>query len=167
MKTSLPVGHPYEGIDLVRLDEMYPSLLERGADFDAGRKEVPAQGMGLCTREKLLFRFGILSGLGEWEIAGGMLSSALESGLMSGREVERAAAECAYVMGMRASFHLGPILSSFGLHGTASPMEVLEMVRSLGDSANAGERMPSGGLDERELFALGLGVTWGAGCWDT
>ncbi|MDA8335522.1 MAG: hypothetical protein M0Z41_11140 [Peptococcaceae bacterium] len=117
--------------------------------LDSSRKS------GLTARERPLLRFGLLTGLADWEQAGEVLVSLLDKGLLTGPEVERAAAESAMVKGFPACRHLAPVLAARDLRPPADVSQAVEAVQQ------------ESSLSEREVFALGLGITWGARCWDT
>lgn len=156
--------HPYAAIDLPQLDRGFLSLLAYAAE--GGRDRHEGTGQGLRIGEKLLFRFGIFVGQAEWELASQTVDSLIQNSVLSGAEVECAAAEAVMIKGVSACVHLGPALQAHGLRGPASVAEGVERAQAVAGiptTSGSGES----GLTEREVFALGLGVTWGARCWDT
>jgi hypothetical protein len=159
-------AHPFAGIDLAGLDAAFPTLLAQAA-ADALPPDGSPVGEGLSARERRLFRFGILVGLGEWGLAQESMVSLLDTHLLPGPALEHALAEAAVVKGWPVCVHLGPTLSSRGLYGPASVAEALARVSAAGPAPSPPGATPAGELTDREVFALGLGITWGARCWDT
>ena len=155
--------HPYSTIDIPRLDRGFLALLAYAAENGRDRHE--ASGQGLRIGEKGLFRFGIFVGESEWELAGQVLDSLIRDGVLSGPETERAVAEAVMIKGMSACVHLEPVLRANGLRGPGSVAAAVEQAQAArgAPASGSGESV----LTEREIFALGLGVTWGARCWDT
>jgi|GEM_PF-3907003 len=161
MAAELKPEHPFAAVDLKGMDQGFPALLARAAGADRSGREGRSTAGNLSARERRLFRFGLLAGLGEWALAAEAMASLLAEGLLTGPEVERAAAEAALVKGWPACVHLKPGLEDLGLLGPADVAGALAAIEA-SNRAN-----PEGGLSEREVFSLGLGLTWGARCWDT
>lgn len=159
--------HPFAGIDLAGLDAAFPTLLAQAAAADALPADGSRAGEGLSARERRLFRFGILVGLGEWGLAREAMVSLLDTRLLPGPALEHALAEAAVVKGWPVCVHLEPAMSSRGLHGPASVADALARVSAAGPAPSVPGATPVGRLTDREVFALGLGITWGARCWDT
>ncbi len=152
MAGEIKQQHPYEGVDLLQLDEKFLSLLTIAAG--PGR----SAGEGLTNREKVLFRFGLLTARGEWELAYGAIRDGLDRGIVTVPDADRAMVEAVYVDGLPVSTHLGPKLSECGVRVPADVMEAAKAFRA---------GTPNAHLTEREIAALGLGLAWGARCWDT
>lgn len=145
----MPAAHPFARVDIAALDDAFPDLLaQAGQEGDMG---------GLTRRERLVFRFGLMVGHGEWDMARQALAAS--GGLPAGAAV-RAFAEAAVVLGRPVVDHLGPSLRDLGLGVPPSLPEALAASRSA-------IRNGPDDLSLREAYALGLGVTWGARCWDT
>ncbi len=159
--------HPYAGVDIARLDTNFISLLEYAARPDYRGEEKDAPGQRLSLREQQLFRFGVFAGLAEWTSASDLMGSLVGDGIISRTEAERALLELALVKGLPACGRLQPSLNSLGLHVPADVMEAAKAVQALRDASPVSPTSSDPGLTEREVFALGLGITWGARCWDT
>ena len=59
------IESPFANIDLDRLYYDFPSLLQYTASMDARGDGLVVVGQGLTLRERRIFRFGLLTGLGE------------------------------------------------------------------------------------------------------
>lgn len=160
MTTGSRFEHPFEGVDVAKLDENFPSILAQATGSGSDEREEKKRGeAGLTKREKEIFRLGVLTELGEWDLAGRAIVSLMEAKMITGPEAERAAAEAVFVRGLPALVHLGPVLRACGLHNPSNVAEAIDAVLAI-PVANMR-------LTQREIFALGLGLTWGARCWDT
>jgi hypothetical protein len=167
MGTKDEPKNPYSGVDIVGLDASFLSLVERSSrSGDEAPGEPPSRAV-LSIRERRLFRFGILVGLGEWDLASDTICSFFSERLLTGPDLEQAVAESAIIKGWPVCAHLGRPMKAVGLGGPASVAEALRAVRGSSDATSSLGSMPAGKLTEREIFALGLGITWGARCWDT
>jgi hypothetical protein len=154
--------HPFADVDLTALDVAFPALL---AHSDA---HPPSHdGRILSDRERHLLRFGLQLGAGEWVLAADTLMGTLDAGLLTTTNVEEAVAEAAVVRGVPVCVHLGPILAGRGLHGPGSVADAVAVRRAAPIAAPPLATSSPARLTDRELFALGLGITWGARCWDT
>jgi hypothetical protein len=159
--------YPYAHVDLAQMDHNFPALLAHAVELEQGERNTGANGPGLSVRETRLFRVGLLVGLGEWDLARGGVDALLDDGILNGAEMSLMAAEAVHVKGWTACMHLGPVLAARGLRAPGSVAEAVEVVEQT-NSLAAGEGPSScAGLTGREIFALGLGITWGARCWDT
>jgi hypothetical protein len=156
MTAPAKTGHPFANVDLPRLDRDFAGLLAHAAKPGHDPAAGPAPRPGLSAREKGLFRVGLLAGHRDWGLAAEALGDLLAQGRLTKAEAERAVTEAAVVKGWAVCRHLGPALSGHGLRVPASVGEAV-----------AGRSASSPGLTEREIFALGLGLSWGAKCWDT
>lgn len=167
MERAKEPGHPYCSVDLAKLDAALPSLLAYAAKPGLTITEQLAGCEGLSRREKWLFRLGLLIGHEDWSLAREVVDAMLQGRLLTGSEVERVAAEVVLVEGWLACYHLLPLLRARGLSSPASVAEAAERTRAAPAITLADRAAGVQGLSERELFALGLGLTWGAKCWDT
>lgn len=145
------IESPFANIDLDRLYYDFPSLLQYTASMDARGDGLVVVGQGLTIRERRIFRFGLLTGLGEWGAAVEMLHSLANDELLTGSELERAVSEAGQVLGLPACLHLRSALVTLKLRGPVDVAEAVQMASTIGYA----------GLSDRELFALGLGITWG------
>lgn len=144
--------HPFERVDIAGLDADYAGLLARAAELDTDRDG------GLTRAEALLFRAGLLAGEAQWALAGRELAAGAE--ILTAAQLGHALAETALIRGAPALEELGPRLAEFL---DISPPTDLPGALALAAEATCGGRA----LDERQAFALGLGVSWGARCWET
>jgi hypothetical protein len=154
MKTEPKLPHPFENVDLARLDNEFPMLLEQASREDIALKEDVGDAGQLTRRERRLFQFGMMVGHSEWELAAGFIE-----GLRSENMAVQAFLEAALIRGNLVLTRLGPAFKASGFLVPANMPEVIKILQA-----------PSGtssGLSNRESFALGLGITWGAKCWDT
>lgn len=154
MNTKPKAQHPYANVDLSRLDNEFLFRVEQGTREDVVPEEDVAAAGRLTRREKRLFQFGMMVGHSEWELAAGFIEE-----LQSEKIAGQAFLEAAFISGSLVLSRLGPAFKTHGIPVPANMPEVIKAVRS-----------PSGTpsrLTERESFALGLGITWGAKCWDT
>ncbi len=165
MATQENPQHPYAGVDLAGMDAGLPSLLAQVSGESLDGSPVPERN--LSARESLLFRFGLLVGLAEWDLAGETLGTLLDTGLLTGPEMERAAAEAGLVRGLPACRHLQAPFEARGLHAPSSVAEAERLCRAAPGLSSAEGATTSVGLTVREVSVLGLGITWGARCWDT
>ncbi|MBF0530244.1 MAG: hypothetical protein HQK55_13425 [Deltaproteobacteria bacterium] len=167
MAEATTFAHPYVGVNISQLDQDFFSLLVHadGMHLDKGKEHVP--GEGLSARETRLFQFGVLVGQGDWPLARQVIGSAIDEGLVTGPEAERAVNESVLIKGGPACFHLTPALTERGLHGPASILEAVTSIKALNELTPTSESVPEKRLSERETFALGLGVSLGARCWDS
>lgn len=159
--------HPYEEVDIARLDSSFASLLAYAARPDERNPEGSAPAEALTPRERQLFRFGMFVGLGEWGMAGETICSMVNESTLSGSEAEHALIESTLVKGLMVSIHLRAHLAARGL---SVPVDTLGAVKAFEASRETGPKSETGSepqLNEREVFALGLGITWGSRCWDT
>jgi hypothetical protein len=159
--------HPYAGVDIAGLDDNLVSLLEYAARPDDTAEKGNAPGQGLSHRERGLFRFGMFAGLGEWDLARDAIGSLLKDRAVSSTEAERALVEATLVKGVTVSIHLRAPLVSLGVGAPADTLEAAKAVKAERKAGSKTQATPGAGLTERDLFALGLGITWGVRCWDT
>ncbi len=155
-------AHPFAGVDIAGLDQGHAALLA-GA---VGLLPDAAPSQGLEPRERWLFRLGALAGKGEWSLALDLLDAALTSGILDPGQALRAAQEAVHVLGWPTLARLGPFLSDRGL----APVQDLSdpAAALLGwTGLNPVHGQTGRTLTEREVFAEGLGLTWGARCWET
>jgi hypothetical protein len=152
--------HPYAAVDITGLDTAFPELLALAKQSGLNRTNAVA-------REKRLFRFGLLAGQAEWELARRALEAMLAEKVLDGPQALRAAQETAIVRGLPACAALLPVLSAHGLSGPQSVHEALTAVRAYSLRQTPTRDACGHALTEREVFALGLGITWGARCYDT
>jgi len=160
-------GHPFYGVDVARLDADLPALLAYASEQGLSLEEQLAGREGLTARERRLFRLGVLVGLGEWNLVSEAVGSLVDEGTLTDSEAERALAEAGMVKGWLACVYLRPALEQRGLNAPASVAEAVAVARATPVVAPAARAAGATGLTERELFALGLGIAWGARCWDT
>jgi hypothetical protein len=165
--TEFDPRNPYASIDLKRLDKDFAALLRYSAASEQPDAAKARSGEGLTGRERRLFRFGILVGLGEWEIAQSVLFALIDDGLLANADAERAVSEAARIKGLPVCVHLVPQLAARGLQGPGSVAEAVAAINASQASYPNRDEDFDAGLTERETFVLGLGVTWGARCWDT
>ncbi len=154
MNTKPKPQHPYANVDLTRLDNEFPLLVEQATREDIAPKEDMAAAGRLTRREKRLFQFGMMVGHSEWDLAAGFIEE-LRSEKMAGQAFLEAAS-------IRGSLVLGRLGPAFKTHGLPVPANMPEVIKAVRAPAGTPSR-----LTERESFALGLGITWGAKCWDT
>lgn len=101
-----------------------------------------------CDNEGL----GLLSGLGEWDLAGRLSTSMFDDGILNPSEMERAVAEIGLVKGWPACAHLGSTLGSIGIRVPANVVGAVAAIRASQPAAPGGNAAGISRLSEREIF---------------
>jgi hypothetical protein len=145
-KRQMP--HPFAKVDLAHLGEKFLGLVEQA------RAQEESGANALTKRERQLCQFGLLVGHGEWDLARDCLKEFQNAGM-----AQQAFIEAAHIRGSLVLSRLGLSLDQQGLEVPSDMPEVVKTIKRYLHGA--------GNLTVRESFALGLGLTWGAGCWNT
>ena len=143
--------NPYRNVDLNKMDSSFRSLVASSYN-GAGGGETP-----LSQAERATFRVGLLLGGKAWDSADREIKDALARGRLTRDDLGRILEHDLVLMGASVEEHLQRL---GGVHGVALP--------SMHEAVTAWAETAHGDMDRaRFQFVLGLGITWGAGCWDS
>lgn len=139
---------PFSRVDMAALDREYAGLV-------AHASQVTGYGGTLSPLERRLYGWGILAGEGQ-ELAARELEALVDRAGLSLDKARHALLDCARIRGQAMLSLFRPVLEA---RGVTAPT-------TLSDVLTAMDAQPSA-LSVREAFALELGLSWGARCWDT